>query len=357
MLRKTFALVACGMMISATAYAGPLDRSDVAKDARWVVHVDFEALADSKIAEKAGEKWPEKTQKLRSHLESEMGITPQEDLKSLTMFSTSYDRHSGVAILHAKFDRQKVKSSLESKADVKTTKWEDHTLYTYDVSKHKATDHHAASHAADDKAEDHSRADHSPKDHGEQTHHSGSYKSKDHPKTVTTAIVDRNTLVCAASPEAVKQAIKLLENESESLAKASDSKLVKADDAGALVYASAIKLGEFSASEGPLSVLRQHEHACYTLKEHDGKLKEQLVLVASDEEVAEKMEDAAEGLIALLDVWTTDSKELNQMIAKTEIEQEGTTLRITWQGTPGDAITAFEQVARHAKEAKENRQK
>jgi hypothetical protein len=354
MLRKTYTAiataVACGLLAATAAQAAPLDKSDVAKDAKWVIHVDLEALTDSKVAEKAGKEWPQKTQKIRQRLESEMGITPQEDLRGLTMFSNTYEMHSGVAILNAKFERQKVKSSLESKQGVKKTKWDDYTLYTYDVSKHKATDHQTSGH----KTSAHAASD---DDHQGEHKNGDSDKSKDKTKTVTTAIVDRNTLVCAASPERVKWAIKLLENESESLAKADDSKLVKDADSEALIYASAVDLDELPEHVGALAVLRQHKHACYTLKERDGKLKEQLALTATDKEIADKMKEAAQGLVALLDVWTADADKLNEMVTQTEIKQDGDTLHITWQGTPGDAITAIEQIAQHAKEAKQHQRK
>ncbi len=88
-----------GAAVASTASAGPLDRSIVDPRAIWLVHIDVEAARDTPAGEPmlavvAGERHGP-----LARMESEMGISPTRDLKSLTMFGLPGPGRESVLLL------------------------------------------------------------------------------------------------------------------------------------------------------------------------------------------------------------------------------------------------------------------
>jgi hypothetical protein len=329
MLRTTLTTIGCCLLLTASVTAAPLNTKDVAKDAKWLAHVDLASLADSKLAKEASNEWPKKEKKLRAWMEKSYGITPKEDLESLTLYSCEYEKETGVAILKADFERSKVESTLSSKDNVEKSEWNNHTFYTYDVNEHEKADHTKA------------------KNSHELTKSDYKKEMKHKTKQVTTVIADDQTIVCGKTPDQVKQALKVMDEKEPSLASQGESPLVGTDAQTALVYAVATDLAKLPQCEGFLEVLRQHQCIEYTLKEQDDKLVEEYVLKAVDEKVAGKMKEAVQGLIALGEVWTTDAPKLQKMMDEATVEQRGMNIHVRWEGTPDQAVTTMEQVAQH----------
>lgn len=329
MSRMIMSAVACCVLLASASQAAPLNTKDVAKDAKWFAHADLAALAESELMQQAASEWPKKEKKFRTWMQENYGITPGEDLQSLTLFSNKYQKHSGVAILTADFDRQKVTSTLAEKDNVEKQQWQNYTLYTYDVSEHSATDHSYEGDHSNDKSE----------------------------KRVTTVVADRHTIVCAKTPERVKWALKILDDQEPSLDEAGRSPQVADKAQSALIYAAAMDLNELPEQDGALAVLRQHKSVCYSFSENGDTLTEQYTLKAVDEQVAKKMKEAVEGFIALADVWTADAPKLHKMMKESQVDRNGTQVTITWEGSTGEAMTAFERVAQAAAGLKQKQAK
>jgi hypothetical protein len=108
--------------------AAPLDPKRVPADAKWVIHLDYEALTDTQLMEIYRSKRPQRVERARKWLQERYGIDPQQDLKDATLFSDSYRSHSGAIVLRTAYDREKVEADVLKRRGVKTTQWQDYTL-------------------------------------------------------------------------------------------------------------------------------------------------------------------------------------------------------------------------------------
>jgi hypothetical protein len=85
--------------VVASAPAGPLDRSMVDPRAIWLVHIDVEAARDTPAGEPMLAMIAGDRHGALARMESEMGISPTRDLKSLTMFGLPGPGRESVLLL------------------------------------------------------------------------------------------------------------------------------------------------------------------------------------------------------------------------------------------------------------------
>jgi hypothetical protein len=260
------------------------------------------------------------------------GIDPREDLKGLTLFSDTYESHSGAAILHAAYDREKVESDVLSKRKVKQTKWQDHTLYTWEVGKRRRHRHDEDGHHHDSDANHH-------------TDGGG--------KTATAVLLDSETVVFAPSENRAKSVVEFLTGDKPSLDR--ESRLVASAPDGAIIYGAAIELESIARHERPFPILKQHKYAMWSAGERNGEVFEELQLHAHNEETARQMEKVLEGLVALGKVWSADMAKLAALYDDVHIRQEGTQVHVEWHGDTDDTIVALEELVSRVKKWREAR--
>ena len=278
--------------------AAPLEPSEVPSDAKWVMHVDFDELRETRLMKRIEKTMPEAIEAVRGWMSSEYGIEPQSDLHSLTMYGQIYELHSGTAVLRASFDSEKVTEKLENNDDLKQTKWKDRTLYT---------------------------------------------KQEDDPNTVTIMPLDGKFSIFASTPKKVKQAAKLIQRNGDSL-KGSDSPLVRDVPQGSVFYGAAIELQKIRRHDGPFPILRQHEQVIYAIGNDGEYVFEELMMTASSDEVAKEMKAVLDGWCALLKLWAADSKALQRIPADLTIELDGREVTSTYRGSVEDVSEAFSAV-------------
>lgn len=107
MNRIAFALIL--LATAAIAVAGPVKTTDIAPDAKWVVHVDVEAAVASQIGQ--GLLNTAKERRFEEHLQhivDTFGFDPTKDLASVTLYGTSFQPAEGVAIFKGKFNKDKL---------------------------------------------------------------------------------------------------------------------------------------------------------------------------------------------------------------------------------------------------------
>ena len=85
--------------------AAPLDSRQVCANARWLVHVDVDAMRESTLVEKAylagSQQWAELEAWLAIACD-QVAVDPRFDLYGITMFGTKLGKLEGVALIHAK---------------------------------------------------------------------------------------------------------------------------------------------------------------------------------------------------------------------------------------------------------------
>lgn len=289
---------ALALMLQPNANAAPLEPSEIPADAKWVMHVDFDALRETLLMKRIEKTMPQAIETVRGWMASEYGIEPQSDLHSLTMYGESYETHSGTAILQASFDSDKVMEKLNSDDDLKQTEWKDRTLYT---------------------------------------------KQEDDPNTVTIMPLDGEYSIFASSPKKVKQAAKLIHGNGESL-EGSDSLLVRDVPRGSVFYGAAIELQKIKRHDGAFPILRQHEQMMYAIGNDGEYVFEELEMTASSDEAAREMKTVLDGWGAFLKLWAADNEALKQIPADLTIERDGRKVTSRYRGSVQDVSEAFNAV-------------
>jgi hypothetical protein len=97
-------LLAVACLWCGTIQAGPLDLRQVSADAKWLVHLDVDAMRQSSLMEKAylagSQQWAQLESWLSTACE-ELKLDPRVDLHSITLFGTSLGKLQGIALIHA----------------------------------------------------------------------------------------------------------------------------------------------------------------------------------------------------------------------------------------------------------------
>jgi hypothetical protein len=345
---RIFLSIACLLAISATAMAEPLNPKHVPKDAKWVIHLDHKVLADSELMKLIRNQHSERIQAAREWLMSQYGVDPQQDLNSITMFSDTYESHSGAAIVSANFDRKKMEEQFASKLDVKKSESDGVTCYTWDVKKNLLHQLRQGS-AKDAQPGDSTRAANTNPS-GANVSYANNAASPSHAQgahgnaMLTAILLDDKTAIFAPSVERAKAVAKLMKGEGESL-DGKESRLVGKIPEKTFLYGAAVDLNKLERADGMFPILRQHSFAMLALSERDGNIHEKLIVTGKDEEVARRMKEGLEGLAAFAKLGAADSEKLAKLQEKgASIQRDGTTVTVEWQGASKDVVAALDEL-------------
>jgi hypothetical protein len=113
--------------------AEPIDWRQISADAKWSAHIDFDAAKAAKTAKQVYEDWLSHgpaQQGLRK-IREVAGIDLIEDLRSLTFYGTRFVPQSGVVLVRAKVDRQRLLRFLERDSSHRVDSYRSHKLHTW----------------------------------------------------------------------------------------------------------------------------------------------------------------------------------------------------------------------------------
>lgn len=325
-----FAMVA---MTAHVAESAELDPADVPVDAKWILHIDQESLSKIEAIEQLCELYPQLTSEIREWFKKHYGISLQEDLRSLTMFSRDYRLHTGTLLLETKYDEEKIQRALHEYDSLKKTKWKGHTLYTITLAKHHDS-HRDATH----KRLNQDTGSHGDDGHGATT--DGHDKSGG--KQMTVYLGDELIVLASSVPNA-KSVLRLLEGDAPSLER-TGSPLIAQAPADAVIYGAAIELGRLKQYDLLLPLLQQQEQCFYAFGERRGKLFETLKLTAQSEELAEKTTEVLEGLIAYEQLWAAGSEPLVELMDNVQISRDGVESTVSWEGDSELVVKSFDDL-------------
>jgi len=112
----------------------PLDLHQVAGDAKWVVHLDVDAMHHSELMENAYLTGLQQWQEFGEWLDvacSEIGVDARTDLFDITLFGTSFDKLVGTAVVHAKMDQQVMIARAKLEATFSSSKYRQYEVYQW----------------------------------------------------------------------------------------------------------------------------------------------------------------------------------------------------------------------------------
>lgn len=327
MLSKIMAALATAVLVApASAVAGKLQSAQLPQDTAWLLHLDYEAFNASTLAEELRQSKPDLTKSIHQWFRQEYGIDPPKDMRSITMYSRDYKRHTGVVIMQADYKRSKAMEKIEQTSPLKKTEWNELTLYTVTIARHNKA-----------------RTKHTDKASGKRRDRAANHKSHHHDKSggkqMTVAFVDDDTIVLASSVSNTKAAVKLLQHEGQSLS--TDSPLLSERVSDAWFYGAAIDLQQLSQNPLPMPVLQQHERITWSFGTRDGQLFEHGKLVAASEEVARETQQVMEGLAAYQKLWAQGNSPLESLIKNTRIQRDGSIVEVSWEGETDTVLKAL----------------
>ena len=325
-----------GTCLAPKLSAAELDPAHVPADAKWVVHADLDAFHQTALADRLRQLSLGMAKRAEGWLQDRYGINPRKDLHGVTMFGQGYRTDTGIMILQADFDPEKVKEQIRKGPTVKTTQWNGHTLYTVKLDHKEKKDHQQKGHKE-------------KKEHGQQSEGNRRATGDDHKpepedparndRTMTIVLVDDNTVVFSSFPENAQTALKLLAGDAPSL-KDSDSALLSERKPGVFFYGAAIDLQKINEHRAAMPVLQQHQQIVWSFGQRDNQLFEEATLTAQSAEVAEQMEQALRGLIAFERLWAAGSQPMQDVLDDVEITRDGTEVMVQWHGQTPTVIAA-----------------
>ncbi len=287
--------------------AAPLDEKQVAADATWLGHVDFDAVRSSTIVrhmyERAKEKHPGMEDKMKMATQM-LGMDPRHDLHGATFYGKQVGKETGVMILDAKLDQQRLLD------------WGS-----------KAPGHESAK-------------------HGDRELHSWPRPDRSH-ATVVAATFDDNHLVVASSFDELRAALDVLDGKARSLADSSKGEGSKGEGSklsGIVPPGTTMLFRVIGVSKAELpckdSVARQTESFRMVTGENEGKSFFRVRVTMTTDEAAAQMVQVAEGAKAMASLKCADDASCKKLVEPVRIEREGKSLIVLWKA-PADDVWAF----------------
>ena len=105
--------------------AAPLDLKQVAADAKWLVHVDVDAIRASTVVQKGWDKCMAMDKNAEKHLDmlrDHIGMDLRTDLHGMTFYGKEVGKETGVLIVHAKADQHKLLEMAKMAPEYKVVK-------------------------------------------------------------------------------------------------------------------------------------------------------------------------------------------------------------------------------------------
>ena len=124
--------------------AAPLETKNVAADAKWVVHVDVDAVRDSLIVKKAFETCPmlKDSGKHFDMIRDKAGVDLRKDLHGITVYGPDTDRTHAVAIVFSTVNEKLLLDKAQHATDHKVTKHGEIEIHSWTQKRGEKT--HAA---------------------------------------------------------------------------------------------------------------------------------------------------------------------------------------------------------------------
>jgi len=305
-------LVVGALVTGMSVGARPLQRSDVAADAVWVVHLDFDGLKPTVIGQYILEQMntPEARARLAA-FQAVFSFDPRTQLHGVTLYGTGSAPEDGVLVVYADFDPSRLVTLARAAKDSQQTAYRQHTIYSW-MDEHKKR-----------------------RDGG-------------HPRTY--AAIDGARVVFGQRENRVSQALDVLDGATPSLASTRLFPQLGAVGDTSFIEAAARRM-DFAQFNANAAVFRLAKYARFQLKEVGKQVSATLTLEATDEEIAANMASIGQGLIALMKL-QKDKPESTKLAQVLSLKQEGPQVVVTAR-LPADEVLGMLKAAAAHKARKE----
>jgi hypothetical protein len=301
------------LVLTSMAQAAPLDLKTVAADAKWLIHVDIDALHASTVFQKARETCLAEHKEIAERLDKLpelIGMDPRNDLHGVTAYGMQIGKHEGVLIVNAAVNRKVLLEKAEKAPDHKVLKQGGYEIHTW-----------------------------THKDHG------GSH-------TVAGAFFKPDVLVFSHCPVELQSALDVLAGKKPSAG--SDSPLAGRIPTGTsvLMRVAGIAEAELPGKAPPLA--KQIESFRFVIGENEGKSFFRAKANATSTETVGLLKAVVDGGVALAKLHTAKDDLAKRMVDAVRVTVDGKTLTLLWSSPASDV---WEMMQKHAKWMAEKRAK
>lgn len=300
-MNRILAVVAVALVWGAGSVgrAAPLDPSTVAADAKWLVHVDVDALRDSKVVKHAHDEIMKHdiVKTVLVMIKEATGCDLEHDIHGATAYGTGFKPHAGVLIVYAHADREKLVNLMQTRPDFKTSKDGDLDLYSW--TEGQGNRHH----------------------------------------NVVVAFPKKDTGVFADSAEGVKGAVAVLAGKK---GLSSSSALVGESPKGTIFQLAVTGINEADLPV-KVDVLKKISRVSITSGENDGTDFSHTRIVTTDADTAKEFKSIVEGFKAMAALQLNKEPDVKSLLDGTKIDVEGTTLAIDWSGSSESVIKLMDR--------------
>ena len=288
--------------LTAIARAEPVELKQVAADAKWLVHVDVDAMRTSVVVQKAYQKCMEMHKEAAEHLDkihAMLGFDPRKDLHAVTAYGKDLDKNHGVLIVHADVDQKLLLEKAQKAPDHKVAKYGAYEIHSWT---HK---HGKASQAA-----------------------FGSFFKSD-------------VLVFAGSLEAIQAALDVLDGKSPGITD-EKSPLAGHLSPGAIVIVRASAI----SPEIKCPILKDADAFRVSLGENNGESFYRARLTMKTAEAAEQVKAVVEGFKAMVGLSHGSDALAMKLVGAIKVTTKESAVRVAWNAPADEVWTAIENATK-----------
>jgi hypothetical protein len=284
-MKHPLALLVLALAAAAPTLAGPLQRQDLPADTKWLVHLDAAAFLKTKLGDSLA----------KEQIEPKLA-QGRADIKAWFDFDLDWRRISGITIFGTDYTAPKEERGVA-------------LIYT-DLDIAKGLDGAIVKLEAAGSADSGSvkRLEAAPQ---------ALYQLND----VFAAVQKGQPVVLGKSREKVLRTRDVLSGKNPSLKSGQAFTKLPAPASGFFLLAAAEDFNESAAIPPQANVLKQADGLRFTLAEKDTNLVASLALLPKNEQVAQQIQQVAQGLIALGALSQGDNADLQRLVQAVRVQQ------------------------------------
>jgi hypothetical protein len=284
------------------ASAEPLHGKQVSVGARWLVHIDADAIRAGSVPRRIGGLWrslPSASEGL-DRLTKAIGMDPTKDLHSVTVYGQRYAQPDAVVIVRAEVDRGRLMALLRTRPGFRTESYGKHELVLWTEKQGKKNEH-----------------------------------------TVAGCFYQPTLVVFGRDAAAVKKALDVLDGTSPSLAE-SDPFLAPAAPEGTMIQVRATGLADVQPLKSPL--VQQSKSLFVALGENRGEAFAAVRLLTDSADAARRIRAVVEGFLAMAALQFESDQEALKILDAVKVSADDKTVTVECRGPTEDVAKLVEKL-------------
>ena len=290
MRTTTLGVLVAGALVAVPAFAGPPDTSRIATSAKWVMHMDVQAVTASALATGVKDLIPAGGPALAAKWEGLKAV------RSVTLFGPTADKAQAVAVADLDYNKPDVMKILGIAAGADTEAHGNHAIYTFTAKGHRAI-----------------------------------AGTKQH-----VCFYDGSTIVAGGQLESVKATLDLLDGKAEGLGATTALGQMLVPVEGSLLLVAVQDVGELTAGRGSSAL-----HNVMDVRIECGEASEDAFFTCGmtlwTEDDAALIEQMAQGALAMMKLRFQDNEKITRFLGSVEVVRDGTSVSTSFT-YPVDAM-------------------